>query len=374
MMFQRFLVFVAALCTACSGTGRTAAADTENDIIVRVGETDPVVSVALDSPVLDMTVGESATLSAEVIPAGAQVEWTSTDPSVASVTGGVVEALSPGQAVIVAGAELKTAQCRVRVKGTFRQENVQVFSRAMGKTIETIVILPGVATGKSPVSCPVVYLLHGAYAKPSDWFRVRADLGALADEYGFIFVLPDGAMSWYVDSPVDKDIRYETFTAVELVEYVDAHYPTLAGRSGRAITGMSMGGHGAMYLALRHADTFGAVGSMSGCLDFRCSEALYSILDPVLGSHQTAMESWGAYTAIEQIGRIRDGELAIIIDCGSEDFVLQCTTVFHDALLKAGISHDYELRPGVHDDKFWHDSTPKHLDFFRNYFLTNNKD
>ena len=375
MMFQRITGFIAALavlCPACSATVQHAAGDAKEDIIVRVGGSAPVESVSLDVQSLTLPLGESAVLSATVIPAGADVEWTSTDPSVASVSGGVVEARSVGEAVIVAGAGLKTAQCRVSVTGTFCQENVQVFSQAMGKNVGTIVILPGIATAGSPPACPVVYLLHGAYAKPSDWFRVRPDLGALADKYGFIFVLPDGAMSWYVDSPVDKDIRYETFTAVELVEYIDAHYPTIASRSGRAITGMSMGGHGAMYLALRHAGTFGAVGSMSGCLDFRRSEALYSILDPVLGSHQGGIDSWGAYTAIEQIGRIKDGELAIIIDCGSEDFVLECTTVFHDALQQAGISHDYELRPGVHDDNFWHDSTPKHLDFFQNYFKTNN--
>ncbi|MBQ9583776.1 MAG: Ig-like domain-containing protein [Bacteroidales bacterium] len=342
-----------------------------DDIIVHYGEDVPVESITLGTDVLELTKGQTVLLEATVNPSGTEVEWTSTDPSVAWVSGGTVGAASRGEAIIVARAGVRTAQCKVTVTAVAQSETIKVKSPSMGTEIETIVVVPGIATGRNPVKCPTVYLLHGAYGKPEHWYRVCPELNELADRYGFIFVIPDGAMSWYMDSPVDASIRYETFTSIELVDYIDNCYPTIPKREKRAITGLSMGGHGSMYNALKHTDTFGAVGSMSGCLDFRPLEVLYGILDPVLGSHETHMDEWLQYTAIGQIPYIKDGEIAIIVDCGSEDFILEGTTLFHDALVAAGISHSYELRPGIHDDDYWHGSIPKHLDFFQNYFNLN---
>ena len=59
------------------------------------------------------------------------------------------------------------------------------------------------------------------------------------------------------------------FISSELVKYIDEHYKTIADRKGRAITGLSMGGHGAMWNAIRHKDMFGASGSTSGGMDIR---------------------------------------------------------------------------------------------------------
>ena len=83
----------------------------------------------------------------------------------------------------------------------------------------------------------------------------------IADEKGIIFVCPDGKDSWYWDSPKNPAYRYETFVSSELVNYIDRNYKTIADRKGRAITGLSMGGHGAMWLGIRHKDVFGAAGS-----------------------------------------------------------------------------------------------------------------
>ena len=95
--------------------------------------------------------------------------------------------------------------------------------------------------------------------------------------------------SWYFDSPVLKDFQYESFYTKTLVPYIDAHYRTVASRQGRAITGLSMGGHGALFLAMRHTDLFGACGSMSGGVDIRPFPLNWNIPD-VLGemAHGTA--------------------------------------------------------------------------------------
>lgn len=76
--------------------------------------------------------------------------------------------------------------------------------------------------------------------------------------------LPDGANSWYWDSPLDPASQFETFVAQELPDWIDARYLTIPSREGRAVTGLSMGGHGALWVALRHKDRFGAAGSTSG--------------------------------------------------------------------------------------------------------------
>ena len=98
---------------------------------------------------------------------------------------------------------------------------------------------------------------------------LKPELGKIADEKGIIFVCPDGKNSWYWDSPKNPSYRYETFISNELINYIDANYPTVASRDKRAITGLSMGGHGALYNAIRHKDVFGAAGSTSGGVDIR---------------------------------------------------------------------------------------------------------
>ena len=116
-------------------------------------------------------------------------------------------------------------------------------------------VSPDVAATKA---CPVIYLLHGYGGNARTWVGIKPDLSKIADEKGIFFVCPDGKNTWYWDSPLNADVRYETFISDELVKYVDSHYKTVADRKGRAITGLSMGGHGAMWNGLRHSDVFSA--------------------------------------------------------------------------------------------------------------------
>ena len=84
------------------------------------------------------------------------------------------------------------------------------------------------------------------------------------------YLCPDGgSTSWYYDSPIDPAYQYETHVAEECVQYMDQNYRTRANRGSRAISGMSMGGHGAMYLAIRHPETFGTSVCLMGGVDIR---------------------------------------------------------------------------------------------------------
>src|SRR5690606_9355511 len=149
-------------------------------------------------------------------------------------------------------------------------DTVQVFSKAMRKSYKCVVITPDTYHTNSGKRFPVVYLLHGYSGNYADWVRKVPSIARLADTYQYLVVCPDGGFSsWYFDSPVDSSMKFETYVGEEIPGYIDSHYRTRAERKYRAITGLSMGGHGAMFLAMRHQQTFGAAGSMSGGVDIR---------------------------------------------------------------------------------------------------------
>ena len=128
----------------------------------------------------------------------------------------------------------------------------------------------------------MIYLLHGYSGNSTTWPGIT-DVARLADTYRTIIVCPDGQNSWYVDSPVDPSMQFETFISKELPEYIDAHYPTYERRELRAITGLSMGGHGAMWNGLQHPDVFGNIGTTSGCMDI-CQYPNCWQIEKVLGN------------------------------------------------------------------------------------------
>ena len=135
-----------------------------------------------------------------------------------------------------------------------RVDTVFVKSPSMNKDVKVVYILPDKAVAKNPQACPAVYLLHGYGGNARTWIGIRPELPQIADEKGIIFVCPDGKNSWYWDSPKDPSYRYETFISSELVNYTDTHYAAIPEKRGRAITGLSMGGHGALWNAIRHKD------------------------------------------------------------------------------------------------------------------------
>lgn len=242
-------------------------------------------------------------------------------------------------------------------------DTLAVYSASMKKNVPVVVISPE----SSHASLPVVYLLHGHGGNEKYWIDMKPELKEVADRDGLIFVCPNGNNSWYWDSPKDSSFCYETFVSSELIKYIDSNYPTLKDRSGRAITGLSMGGHGAMWLAFRHKEVFGAVGSTSGGVDIRPFPNNWG-MSILLGKESDNQEIWDRHTAITQIGRIKNGELAIILDCGYSDFFFEVNNDFHKQLLKYKIDHDFLVRPGSHNKDYWKNSIDYQLLFFKKFF------
>jgi S-formylglutathione hydrolase FrmB len=236
----------------------------------------------------------------------------------------------------------------------------------MFKNVKCVVITPDNYKG-STARYPVVYLLHGYSGNYSNWVKLVNGIQHHADENNMIIVCPDGAFnSWYFDSPVDLTRRFETNVAKEIPDFIDANYRTIANRNGRAITGLSMGGHGGLFLGFRHADRFGACGSMSGALDVSGIRG-YG-MDKVLGdtiTNASYYKDWSVINAIEQYPR---DSVAIIIDCGTEDFLIMTNRRTHEKMLNLKIPHDYIERPGKHDWPYWGNALKYQMLFFRTFF------
>lgn len=217
---------------------------------------------------------------------------------------------------------------------------------------------------------PTVYLLNGFSGNHTSWYGLQPALTDLADNYGMVLVMPDGQDSWYWDSPIRQDIKMESFIIDELVPYIDANYPTVQQPSHRAITGLSMGGHGALWLAIRHPETFGNVGSTSGGVDIRPFPNNWK-MKQWLGEEDSNKENWEEHTVINLVPALKPGQLNIIFDCGTEDFFYQVNENLHTALLAANIPHDYISRPGNHSGPYWKNAILYHLLFFNEAFKKN---
>ena len=246
-------------------------------------------------------------------------------------------------------------------------DTIVVFSASMHKEIRCVIIKPANYTTSSK-KYPVVYLLHGYGGSYNQWPKLAPQLKDKADELQMIMVCPDGGVgSWYLDSPLDSSFRYETFVSKELMNYVDGHFRTQPDRHHRAITGLSMGGHGGLYLAIRHPNLYGAAGSTSGGVDIRPFPKNWDLAKR-LGDTICCKQNWEATTVINLADSLHKGDLKLIMDCGTGDFFLQVNRNLHQKLLQMNIEHDYTERPGAHNNDYWKNSIDYQLLFFKKYF------
>lgn len=248
-------------------------------------------------------------------------------------------------------------------------DTIEVMSVKMGRTIKNTVVLPAQYTEKkNPIRFfPVVYLLHGAQGSYRDWPK-KADLRSLASQYGVIIVCPDGQDSWYFDSPIDPKFQFETYVVYELRNYIETHYRTLNHSKYRAITGLSMGGHGALWLAWRHPDVYGSCGSMEGGVDIYNFPNRWKVNER-LGEFESNKEVWREHSVMSLVPTLEPGQ-NIVIDAGKNDIFIEANNALHEALDKQGIPHDYTVRPGKHSWSFWVNALDYQMLFFFKAFNT----
>lgn len=210
---------------------------------------------------------------------------------------------------------------------------------------------------------PSVYLLNGYSGDYRSWTQIRPDLGKFADQYGIALVLPSGMDSWYWDAPAVPEMRMESFFTEQLVPQVNEKYNLDTNPANRAITGLSMGGHGALWLAIRHPEIWLNCGSTSGGVNILPFKERWN-MKKYLGTFEEAPEQWETHTVINLVPTLEPGKYNIIFDCGSDDFFAQVNAGLHQALLDAKVPHDYISRPGKHNWQYWSNSLPYQLLYF----------
>ena len=267
------------------------------------------------------------------------------------------------------------AACAANVVfGAAQVKSVQVRSEAMAKDVPVTVVLPG-DYGKNPAKrYPVIYCFHGCGGDENSY--VTSNLCEFVEREKVIFVAPNGAKSsWWIDSPVDPAMKYETFPIKELLPYVDKTYATIPDRAHRVTMGGSMGGHGAAYLALRHRDLFGAVAILFGAVDVRPFPPHYWKLQERFGDKQANRAFWDANMVSELAKDLKNGELSILQIIGTNDsYFLQVNRKFHKQLVKDEIEHVYvEIRGedkdhSAHNGIFRQMAMPVMLNYLNNFF------
>ena len=276
------------------------------------------------------------------------------------------------------------------------------FTPALGVTKHYVVYLPPSYGVELMRRYPVAYYLHGLSGSESDWLSL-GDIDIIADSViargmpDMILVMPDGDDSWYTNWAVQRGYhecvrdaangraaptycvqtpRYDDYIAGDLVRHVDSTYRTLADGRHRGIAGLSMGGYGAVMLALSHPDVFAAAASHSGVLSplyggphpvapparyltsidalERAWGGAWPAVEPAFGA---TLASWEARDPARRVRSLKtkgDPVPALFFDVGTEDGLADQSRAFHAELTTLGIAHAYAEWPGRHDWAYWH--------------------
>lgn len=236
-----------------------------------------------------------------------------------------------------------------------REESVE--SAALGRTMRYRVLVPE-GYGQSLRRYPVLVLLHGLMGNYRDW-STRSNLAEHSRNIPLVIVMPDGENSWYTNSEGDAKAKFEDYILNDLIQDVEQKYDVIRSSYGRAVAGLSMGGFGALKLALKRPRRFVVAASFSGALpaardaDFgsnmgKESERLRQIFGSAGSDTRRANDVYALVAAIP-----KDQAPYMYVDCGTDDPLLDANRQMSAALKTAGLAYEYHEYPGAHTWNYW---------------------
>jgi len=212
---------------------------------------------------------------------------------------------------------------------------------------------------------PVLYFLHGLGQNEQTLFSTGGwslieDLRRQHKISDFLIVAPEGGRSFYINS-ADNSLRYGDFFLQEFIPHIESRYRVRPGRQGRAITGVSMGGYGALRFAFAHPALFSAVSAQSAALITQTPQELGAAgpsngsLGRLLGSafgQPINLPHWNQNSVFVLAKKNESGlhRLAIYFNCGQrDDFGFEDgAAALHQQLQAEGVRHEYRSYPGDH--------------------------
>lgn len=269
----------------------------------------------------------------------------------------------------------------------FRQgkvlESLGFKSEILGRDVNYSIYLPP-DYDTSVRRYPVVYLLHGATDNETAWVQFgeidRTADRAIASRQipSMIIVMPDAGLTWYINDYQNK-VRYEDMFIDEFIPYIDKHYRTRPQKEYRGISGLSMGGYGALIMSMRHPDLFTACAAFSAGVftdeqwiarNFK-EYNLADVYGPLPADQSRLTEHYKKYSPLYQAKTLPVGALKSVhwyLDCGDDDFLYKGNSALYIALRERSIPIEYRVRNGGHEWSYWRTGIVDGLKFIGDNF------
>lgn len=229
---------------------------------------------------------------------------------------------------------------------------------------------------------PVLYLLHGYSDDETGWIQfgeanVIADKGiANGDFSSCIIVMPDGGVSWYINSADGSDMWEDMFIK-EFIPFIEKEYRIRSKKEFRAIAGLSMGGNGSLLLAMRNTELFSTCVAMSAGTftdkEIIGNDQYNHYFKNIYGEkpENDVSNHWKANSPLHLLDNVDEAKLKSIrwyIDCGDDDFLYKGNSALHVKMRNLGIPHEYRVREGSHSWTYWRTSLYDGLKFISKKF------
>ncbi len=242
---------------------------------------------------------------------------------------------------------------------SFAQELVVIESSYLKCNDSILIFTPKAAIKKSPA----LFLLHGWSGSYSDWSN-KAEIQAVSDKYGFIIITPDGFYnSWYLNNIDTNKMQWRTFFNKELYPLIEERYNLDPKKT--FITGLSMGGHGAINIFLDDTTRFRAAGSMSGVLNLQDTRLKETQMSQVLGTYSLENPLYNSNSAINRLDSMKGSKKMMVISCGTQDGIAKSSRDFSDRCNQLEITNTLIMSPGNHTWEYWAFALELHLFLFQ---------